>query len=88
MKYREIKSGLVIELPDTTGQLGVILDATHYNTNLYKVTVLMDSSDIMVAKLRIEENDYLHYLDYSIYNTSGIISNLLSKEEIRPLEAI
>ena len=77
MKYEEIIPGLVIELPEEPGHVGVILDTTRLNKEWYKVTVLCQDGDVLVCKLKLrEDGEYLDHKDLARYDGAGLTKRL------------
>lgn len=72
-------TGLVVNLPDSPDEIGVVLDATKYRKNLYKMTILSKDNYILIAKVKLnapEINEPIEYIDFHAYNTLQIANSL------------
>lgn len=75
--YEEIIPGLIIELPEEPGHNGVILDTTRLNKEWYKVTVLCHDGDVLILKLKLQENgEYFDWKDSTRYDGVGLLRKL------------
>ena len=76
-KYKEISSGLIIELPEEPGHVGVVLDTTRLNKEWYKVSVVCQDGDLLVCKLKLRaDGEYLDHKDSVRYDTQRIVNKL------------
>ena len=81
MKYKEIIVGLVIELPEQPGHVGVIVNSTKVNKDWYKVVVVCDDADILVCNLKIKDDgEYLDYKHCTSWDVAGLVSDINSKD--------
>ena len=72
-------TGFVVNLPDSLNEVGVILDATKYCKNLYKMTILSKDNYIIIAKVKCntpEINEPIEYIDFHAYNALQIANTL------------
>ena len=77
MKYEKIIPGLVIELPEEPGRVGVILNTTRLNKDWYKATILCQDGDVLVIKLKLQENgEYFDWKDSTRYDSAGLTKRL------------
>ena len=75
--YDEIIPGLVIELPEEPGHVGVILNTTRLNQEWYKATILCHDGDVLVMKLKLQEDhEHFDFKDSARYNTGGLTKKL------------
>ena len=75
-KYDKITEGLVIQLPDGFG-VGVIIQATNIGKGWYKAVVVCYDCDVMLCKLKIQENgENIDIKDVHYYNTLQVAKAL------------
>lgn len=79
MTYSEIKVGLVIQMPEEIGGLGVILDCTKQQKNLFKVIILTESCDVLVGKLVRLDYDTIDFKSYECYDTARLAKRLKTR---------
>lgn len=75
-KYDKIIAGLVIQLPNIVGT-GVIIQATNIGKGWYKAVVVCYNCDVMLCKLKIQENgENIDIKDIHYYDTLQVAKAL------------
>lgn len=85
-KYNKITTGLLIQLPDVVG-MGVIIQTTNIGKGWYKAVVVCYDCDVMLCKLKIQENgenldiEDVHY--YDTFKIANQVAKVLQNDNIK-----
>lgn len=80
-KYNKIIAGLVIQLP--RGGTGVIIQATNIGKGWYKAVVICYDGDVMLCKLKIQENGEDNDIKDAHYYDTLKVSKALQNGDIK-----